>query len=72
MEYYSALKKESAIANNTDNLEGITLSGISQRKTNTVRSHYLLNLLKKKKKKKKQRKKELIDIENRLMVTRGD
>ena len=53
MEYYSALKKESAIANNTDNLEGITLSGISQRKTNTVRSHYLLNLLKKKKKKKK-------------------
>ena len=69
MEYYSALKKESAIANNTDNLEGITLSGISQRKTNTVRSHYLLNLLKKKK---KQRKKELIDIENRLMVTRGD
>ena len=53
MEYYSALKKESAIANNTDNLEGITLSGISQRKTNTVRSHYLLNLLKKKKKTKK-------------------
>ena len=35
MEHYSALKKESAIANNPD---GIMLSGISQRKINTVRS----------------------------------
>ena len=59
MEYYSAPKKESAIANNTD---VIMLSGISQRNTNTVR--YCLIL-------KKKKKKELTDSENRLMVTRG-
>ena len=63
MEYNSAIKKKEILPFVTRWMafEGIKLSEISQRKTNTIRSHLYVE----------SKNVKLIETENRLMVTRG-
>ena len=65
MEYYSAIKKIKILPFITTwmDSEGIMLSEISQRKTNTIRYHLYVES--------KNKKPELIDTENILVVARG-
>ena len=53
-------------------LEGIMLSEISQRKTNTVWSHLYVESKKKQNEQAKQNENRLIDADNKLVPARGE
>ena len=82
MEYYSAMKRKIEIlpfATTWMELDSIMLSKISQRKSNIIWSHSYVEFKRQKKKEQKKKKrdrdkprKRLLNIENKLMVTRGE
>ena len=55
-----------------DGLEGILLSETSQRKTNTVRSHFYMDPKNKTNEQTKQNENTLIDTESKLVSARGE
>lgn len=71
MGYYSAIKQNEILPfmSTWIDLEGIMLSEIRQKRTNTAWFYHLWNI---KQTRKKQNRNELIDTDNRLLVTREE
>lgn len=70
-DYYSAIRKGNSLATIWVKLEGVMLSGISQKQTNTVYFPFTCGIKKKAKQQQQKYKPELIDTEHRLVIAMG-